>query len=118
MSKAFNLIGLIDESTIPTLKITSKYIPSGFGVDDYEKGEGKAYYISAKDGGKEIGYAEVEYLKDENLVHIRWVEVEKNYQNSGVAKAILDYLTKLFPKANLDTNAYTEEGEGLQKYIG
>lgn len=96
---------------LEAVEVVCRLVPvsGGHGSDDYESDDGDAYTVEASVGGYKVGSLDINVTDD--TVHVRWVEVEKEFQRRGVASRMIQEAMRLFPNRDLDTNGFTDSGE-------
>lgn len=102
---------------INKVEFRNNLCPQGHGSDDYETDRGDAYTITAFVGPQNIGHVDFNYFKvevtellEENILHIRWLEVEPDWQRQGIGGKLLDKMQAEFPGSLMETNGVTPEG--------
>lgn len=91
------------------LEFVWKFRPDGHGADDYEKDDGEAYTLIARQNGQTLGRLNLNLPEGE--IHVRWTEVKVEYRRQGIATALIREAQRRFPGRDLTTNGFTDDGE-------
>jgi GNAT superfamily N-acetyltransferase len=106
-----------------TLRFSVVTVAGGHGADDYEDDEGEAMTLSAfarDERGREnvVGSVDYNLIREEQVVHVRWVEIESAWRGRGFATALMRHLQQLYSEFAFTTGGYTDNGCAFAQTLG